>query len=612
MSRLTEGIVILLLFTIGAECQKVCYGPLGCFTNDAPFTSALLTEPLLPENRDAIDVTYSLFLRHQIPRDVRSIKNAAFSLANVTGPHKLSRDTKLSRKWRQLLVTTKQTKIIIHDYGDTDLNKWVFAMVERFLQRDDCHVITVNWKSRDGIGGYYQAAANIRVVGAEVALMLKNIKDWKPEFEFESVHLIGHGIGAHAASYVGDILKIDDVKCLTKQSREDDVTSDDEDAGWWQLPSWLRSSEPTQTEPKPKPCEKLPQLGQITGLDPAGLWFESAESGARLDSSDAIFVDVIHTDVIKKLTSYFGHGIARTSGDVDFYPNGGYDQPGCTDEQTGFENLEYQGSEGPRKPMDCNHLRSIVYYLSTMDPTSCHMTSFPCSSYREFQTGSCTSCVHNFEPESGSSTGWFSYLGFRKRRTSATKCLELGPEVPSFWREHKRRAREADSLVPNIKAFLKTRSTEPFCLKYIKIELELSEPVSEGILSFRLADHTNHKTDMIPVGRISNWGSTDNPTYLVTVPSEFGRLHDVTVLWQIGAASMTSWWPNIVGHSPNRADSRRELRLPLQNIKVLEMPLSEITNFCSSRRKLRSGKEVRFTQCGTEESSYHDYDDTEG
>lgn len=56
-------------------------------------------------------------------------------------------------------------------------------------------------------------------------------------------------------------------------------------------------------------------------MDPA-LGFGSSTSG-RLDSTDAQFVDVMHT--CGGLYSYF-----EPCGDVDFYPNRGhYNQPGC-------------------------------------------------------------------------------------------------------------------------------------------------------------------------------------------------------------------------------------------------------------------------------------------
>lgn len=69
------------------------------------------------------------------------------------------------------------------------------------------------------------------------------------------------------------------------------------------------------------------KLTRVTGLDPSINGFVvttlSSESLNGLSSSDASFVDVIHTD------SGF-HGVAIKSGTVDFWPNYGHRyQPGC-------------------------------------------------------------------------------------------------------------------------------------------------------------------------------------------------------------------------------------------------------------------------------------------
>lgn len=64
------------------------------------------------------------------------------------------------------------------------------------------------------------------------------------------------------------------------------------------------------------------------GLDPAGPLFESQDPRARLDSSDADFVDVIHSNGENLILG--GLGSSQPMGHVDFYPNGGRMQKGCS------------------------------------------------------------------------------------------------------------------------------------------------------------------------------------------------------------------------------------------------------------------------------------------
>lgn len=57
-----------------------------------------------------------------------------------------------------------------------------------------------------------------------------------------------------------------------------------------------------------------------TGVDPSINVFGELDASGRLDATDAVFVDAIHTN--RSLVPV-GH--------VDFYPNGGVSQPGCPD-----------------------------------------------------------------------------------------------------------------------------------------------------------------------------------------------------------------------------------------------------------------------------------------
>ena len=70
-------------------------------------------------------------------------------------------------------------------------------------------------------------------------------------------------------------------------------------------------------------------LKNSIGLDPAKPYFDVVSVDKRIQSTDAIFVDIIHTN-----SGELWQGAVSfpdTLGHVDFYPNGGSHQIGCTD-----------------------------------------------------------------------------------------------------------------------------------------------------------------------------------------------------------------------------------------------------------------------------------------
>lgn len=66
-----------------------------------------------------------------------------------------------------------------------------------------------------------------------------------------------------------------------------------------------------------------------TGLDPALPFFATARQHWKLDITDADFVDVIHTNAGV-------YGKIETCGHVDFYMNGGQNQPICENDSSKF------------------------------------------------------------------------------------------------------------------------------------------------------------------------------------------------------------------------------------------------------------------------------------
>lgn len=128
------------------------------------------------------------------------------------------------------------------------------------------------------------------------------------------------------------------------------------------------------------------KIGRITGLDPARPLFEwlanNKNLSQRLDSSDAIFVDVIHTNGGQL-------GIEEPIGTVDFFPQGGKRQPGCTQGNInclGIRHLNFiylflvAGF--------CNHISAPLYMIqSVLNPGQ--FRAVRCNSWNDFTAGFC-------------------------------------------------------------------------------------------------------------------------------------------------------------------------------------------------------------------------------
>ena len=69
--------------------------------------------------------------------------------------------------------------------------------------QEDCNVITVNWEKGAKLTDYRQAAANTRVVGAMIAELMKALHKTS-KASYDSMHLIGHSLGAHIVGYAGE------------------------------------------------------------------------------------------------------------------------------------------------------------------------------------------------------------------------------------------------------------------------------------------------------------------------------------------------------------------------------------------------------------------------
>ncbi|KAJ8889279.1 hypothetical protein PR048_008777 [Dryococelus australis] len=172
----------------------------------------------------------------------------------------------------------------------------------------------------------------------------------------------------------------------------------------------------------------------VAGMDPAAPHFSGTLPEVRLDPTDADFVDVIHSDISKFITGGFGMG--EPTGHVDFYPNGGEDQPGCDESVSSYFSLGTGFVEGFRRLIGCNHIRSYEYFTESVNSgRNCSFMAVECSSWEEYQRGACFAC----------STG------------DESLCAPLGFHADSFLAGARRATRD------RVKLFLTTGSAAPHC-----------------------------------------------------------------------------------------------------------------------------------------------------
>ena len=133
------------------------------------------------------------------------------------------------------------------------------------------------------------------------------------------------------------------------------------------------------------------KVGRITGLDPADPNFQGYPNSAKLDKSDADFVDVIHSDASYFLVSD-GFGTSDPSGHLDFWPNGGEHQPQCHL----LKNTETNAGLMTEIAIafSCDHHAAIFYFIESIN-SACSFIAKPCRNYNRYLSGKCTSCFGN-------------------------------------------------------------------------------------------------------------------------------------------------------------------------------------------------------------------------
>uniref|UniRef100_A0A8C3N3K3 Lipase H n=1 Tax=Geospiza parvula TaxID=87175 RepID=A0A8C3N3K3_GEOPR len=185
--------------------------------------------------------------------------------------------------------------------------------------------------------------------------------------------------------------------------------------------------------------------------------------GASLDSMHMIgvslgahisgFVGQMFDGTLGRIT---GLGYGEALGHIDFYPNGGTDQPGCP--LTIFSGLQY---------FKCDHQRSVFLFLSSLTQ-SCNITTYPCNSYRNYRNGKCTSC-EPFWPMPCPILGYYAY------------------EWKSYLTQQSH---------PVTSMFFDTADKGPFCIYHYLVDIiTWNKDTRRGTFSIVLADEDGRKAE---------------------------------------------------------------------------------------------------------------------
>jgi len=169
--------------------------------------------------------------------------------------------------------------VLAHGFSSTHEGGFGDGLRNNFRQAPETmNLLFVNWGRLAGAPWYETAANNVPAVGAYTAKMIEFIIS-SGVASINDFHFAGHSLGSHVGGAVANALPL---------------------------------------------SMKLPV---IHGLDPALPLFGVKPDSERLDPSDAVFVNVIHTAMGTLLDG--GLAFTEPRGHVDFYPNSGKGQPGC-------------------------------------------------------------------------------------------------------------------------------------------------------------------------------------------------------------------------------------------------------------------------------------------
>ncbi|XP_019297513.2 hepatic triacylglycerol lipase [Panthera pardus] len=404
--------------------------------------------------------------------------------------------------------------MIIHGWSvDGFLEDWIWQMVAALKSglAQPVNVGLADWLTL-AYHHYTMAVHNTRLVGREVATLIRWLEE-SVQFSRSNVHLIGYSLGAHVAGFAG---------------------------------SYIGGKH---------------KIGRITGLDAAGPLFEGSSPSDRLSPDDANFVDAIHTFTREHMG--LSVGIKQPIAHYDFYPNGGYFQPGCHFLQL-YKHISKHGLNAITQTIKCSHERSVHLFIDSLLHASMQSTAYQCSDMGTFSQGLCLSCKKGH-------------------------CNTLGYHVRQEWQGKKSK-----------KLFLATRAQSPFKVYHYQFKIQfinqLEKPVEPTFTMTLLG--TKEENQKITITLDQEITSNKTYSFLITLDLDIGELVMIKFKWENGAV-WTNVWNTVQTIIPW---SRRPLYsgLVAKTIRVKAGETQQRMTFCSENTdglQLQPTQEKTFVRC---------------
>ncbi|XP_024907646.1 phospholipase A1 member A isoform X3 [Pteropus alecto] len=185
-------------------------------------------------------------------------------------------------------------------------------------------------------------------------------------------------------------------------------------------------------------------------------------------------------------------GIRIPVGHVDYFVNGGQDQPGCpTFIHAGYSYLI------------CDHMRAVHLYISALE-NSCPLMAFPCTSYKAFLAGHCLDCFNPF----------------------LLSCPRIGMVEQG--------GVKIEPLPKEVRVYLQTTSRAPYCVHHSFVEFYLQEPRNKDtsiVITFLSSNVTSSVKITIPRQQLHGKG-------VLAHPDPQCQIHQVNLKFQ---ASHRAW-----------------------------------------------------------------------